>query len=250
MRRLLTGFLVALAVTACAAPERIDESAITSAIADPTRPEEHRARDNSRRPAAVLRLGGFARGQRVAELAAGSGYYAALLARVVGQSGKVYAVDPGLIFKAFPNASDTFPNYAASDPQSNIEYFVAPRLDELSFPEPLDRVMMALYYHDTIWTGEDRAKMNRQIYNALKPGGRYIVIDHHAQHNATEAVTQTLHRTRAEPVRLEIEAAGFRLLSDSGVLANPNDPRDGSVFAEDVRGKTDRFLYVFEKPSR
>ena len=217
------------------------------AIADPTRLENHTARDENRKPAAVLAFAGVKHGDKVADLAAGSGYYTALLSRVVGEEGKVYAVDPERIFDAFPNAAKTFPGYIEKDPRTNVEYSVQ-KFDELAFGEPLDAVVMGLYYHDTVWTGADRAAMNEAIFDALKPGGVYLVIDHNAAPDADESVTKELHRMTQGVVKPEVLAAGFEFAGESDALANADDPLDDSVFGEGRRGKTDRFVYLFRKP--
>lgn len=232
---------------ACVSHETPVDTAVEQAIADSTRLDAHRERDATRRPEIVLPLLGAGPGDRVAELAAGSGYYAGLLSRLVGPHGRVYAVDPAPIFEHFPNAKNVFPQYLETDPLPNVEYLVSD-LDRLAFPEPLDAVLMALYYHDTVWTGEDRAAMNRALYRALRPGGRLVIIDHQAVPGAGEQVTRELHRGFESMVRNELPAAGFRLIQAHQGLRNPDDPRDISVFEPSIRGKTDRFVLVFERP--
>lgn len=241
MKRLLSATIVALlfASPVLAGPSH--------AVDDATRLEEHQARDAGRKPKKVLALTGIKSGQKVADLAAGSGYYTALLSRIVGERGVVYAVDPVRIFEAFPNASKTFPAYLENDPRENIEYSVQ-KFDELAFPQPLDAVMMGLYYHDTVWTGVDRTAMNKAIFDALKPGGVYIITDHNAADGAGDDVTKSLHRMPKGVIKPEVLAAGFELAAESDALANADDRPDASVFDETLRGKTDRVVYVFRKP--
>ncbi len=222
--------------------------AIDAAVADQTRLEEHRARDAGRKPDEVLAFSMIKPGDRVADLAAGGGYYTALLSRLVGAEGAVYAVDPVRIFEAFPSAKDTFPGYLEKDPRQNVSYTVQ-KFDELTFPAPLDAVMMGLYYHDTLWTGVDRAAMNKAIFDALKPGGVYIIIDHLAAEGADEAVTEEFHRMVPGLVKPEVTAAGFEYEAASDVLKSSDDPRDISVFDETIRGATSRFVYRFRKPA-
>ncbi|MEO1243392.1 MAG: methyltransferase domain-containing protein [Pseudomonadota bacterium] len=223
------------------------EDTVLAAIGDPTRLDEHTARDDNRKPEAVLRFAGVKAGDSVADLAAGSGYYTALLSRVVGEDGEVYAVDPVRIFESFPNARDTFPNYAKNDPRNNVSYSVQ-KFDQLTFAAPLDAVVMGLYYHDTVWTGVDRAAMNKAIFDALKPGGLYLVFDHLAPEGAGDSVTEEHHRMVPGLVKPELEAAGFEFTGESDALAHPDDPRDISVFDETIRGRTDRFVFLFRKP--
>ena len=153
---------------------------IDAAVDDSSRPEEHRVRDAGRKPKEILNLIGLAPGDVVAELAAGSGYYAAIVSPAVGERGKVYAVDPKPILEAFPDARETFPRFQSLDPRDNIVYSVQ-NMDSLRIPKPLDHALMILCYHDTIWTGEDRETMNRTNFAALKPGGQFLLVDHHGE---------------------------------------------------------------------
>ncbi|MEE4277316.1 MAG: hypothetical protein V2I82_02495 [Halieaceae bacterium] len=50
-----------------------------------------------------------------------------------------------------------------------------------------------------------------------------------------------------EFAKRDIQQHGFRLVDESDVLRNPEDDHSLMVFDETVRGKTDRFILVFEK---
>ena len=89
------------------------------------------------------------------------------------------------------------------------------------------------------------------MFEALRPGGRYIVVDHSARAGAGLADVQTFHRIDEELVRAEIERAGFRLRRIGDFLRNPADTRDWNDApnaAGDRRGTSDRFVLEFEKP--
>ena len=221
---------------------------VAKAVADSTRLEKARTRDEARRPADILMLSGIAEGDQVVEIAPGGGYYTALLSRVVGKDGLVHAVDPDRLFEFFPNLRDGFPAFIASDPRENVSH-TSQLLDDIEIAGTVDQVWMVLYYHDTIWTGEDRAKMNHAFYDMLKPGGVYFVVDHHGLSGAGDGITRELHRVDAATAKTEIEDAGFVLDADSDVLSNPSDPRDDSVFGAERRGKTDRFVWRYVRPN-
>ncbi len=242
MKKLICAGLACAALSLGAA-----NAGVAEAVSDESRLDEHTVRDAARKPEAVLSFAGIKSGDKVADLAAGSGYYTALLSRVVGEDGKVYAVDPTRIFDAFPNAAKTFPKYIENDPRENVEYSVQ-KFDELAFDESLDAVVMGLYYHDTVWTEVDRAAMNKAIYDSLKSGGVYLITDHNAASDADESVTKELHRMYPGAVKPEVLAAGFEFADKLDVLANADDPLTDSVFTDERRGKTDRFVYLFRKP--
>jgi predicted methyltransferase len=90
--------------------------------------------------------------------------------------------------------------------------------------------------------------VNKAVFKALKPGGRYVIIDHSAPDGSGLADVNTTHRIDAAAVKKDMAAAGFKFVGESDVLRNPADARDKLVFDKAIRGKTDQFVYVFRKP--
>jgi predicted methyltransferase len=121
----------------------------------------------------------------------------------------------------------------------------------LTVPEPLDLIWTSQNYHDLHLARFklDVASVNRQIFNALKPGGVYVVLDHSARARAEIGVADTLHRIDQAIVRRELEAAGFVYDGELDVLRNPADTRELPVFDPKVRGHTDQFVMRFRRPS-
>ncbi|MFN3353388.1 MAG: hypothetical protein ACK4Z5_07255 [Brevundimonas sp.] len=138
---------------------------------------------------------------------------------------------------------------ALAETYGNVERVTGP-LDAMSFPEPVDVVFMAQEYHDFHIAGfqTDVAEMNRRVFEALKPGGLYVVIDHEAAEGAGKDVVQTLHRIEGAYLRQEIEAAGFVFDGQSDAVRNPEDDHTINVFDPAIRGRTDQFVYRFRKP--
>jgi predicted methyltransferase len=89
----------------------------------------------------------------------------------------------------------------------------------------LDLVTLMFNYHDFGHLGVDRARMNRAIFQALKPGGIYVIADHSGRPGTGISESGTLHRIEEAFLRQEVEAAGFRLLEEGNFLRNPNDPQ-------------------------
>lgn len=242
---------VLLNVTAAAtvsAADAIPES-IKAAVAHPDRPEADSKRDADRKPAEVLAFFGIEPGMKVADLIAGGGYYSDILCRAVGSEGKVWIQNNAMVLGRFGKSIN--PALKARLDQPALAHCVRldAELDALELPRgELDAVIMVLFYHDTYWQKTDREKMNASILRALKPGGIYGIVDHHAEADSKDRDVNTTHRVDAEIVKDEIVAAGFELEAESDVLHHPEDDRTKNVFVPDIRGKTDRFVYKFKKP--
>lgn len=113
--------------------------------------------------------------------------------------------------------------------------------------KPLDGAAMVLIYHDTVHLGVDRTKMNRAVFEMLKPGGFYIIVDHSARKGDGAKETKTLHRIEESVVRQELEAAGFQFVESATFLRDPKDARDFMAYGNPQPG-TDRFVLKFRKP--
>jgi predicted methyltransferase len=96
--------------------------------------------------------------------------------------------------------------------------------------------------------GASAARFNRAVFERLKPGGSYAIVDHAAAVGAGASVAPSLHRIEPASVRQEVEAAGFVLDAQSDLLANYDDPHAIKVFDPSIKGRTDRFAYRFMKP--
>jgi len=257
MRPLLALRALAALLAACAGPggpprrqAPILATPEAHAVVDaPDRSPEDRQLDPGRRPAELLTFLRVAPGMRVGELVAGGGYTAELLARAVAPGGVVYAENPRVILQASGES------WAArlSRPAAKNIVRVDRELDDPFPPEArdLDLVVINLVYHDTVWLGVDRERMNRAVFAALKKGGKYYVIDHSARPGVGLADVQTLHRIDEVLVRDEVRRAGFVMEDGDSFLRNPSDMRDWNdspTAAADRRGTSDRFALRFAKP--
>jgi predicted methyltransferase len=256
MRNLLAGLGVLLFVGACAGgalpglmmvqPVTATSSHIVAAVADPRRPDADRERDALRHPAEILAFTGVQPGWRVADVGPGGGYYTRLFSVAVGPQGRVYAVDR-------PNAAPDRPRaiLAVAPEYQNITV-LQDGYQGWSIAEPLDAVFVSQIYHDWFYPqlGLDVPALNRAIYDALKPGGVYIIIDHAAAagHTIDPNPQTDIHRIDQAQVIREVTAVGFVLDGESDVLRNPADDRSVRVFEGDIRGRTDQFVLRFRKP--
>jgi len=220
---------------------------VAAAVADKDRPKEDTDRDVNRHPGEIMALTGVKAGDRAVDVGPGSGYYTRILSRIVGDKGKVYAFNPKWVAEKFPKSIDGVKALAAA--YANVEGAVQP-MAEIKFDAPVDLVFISLLYHDEVWQKIDVAKMNKAIFDALKPGGIYFVIDHVGPQVTTAEQIDKLHRIDPALVKTQVLAAGFELAAESNVLRNPADDGTVNVFDPSIRGKTDRFVFKFRKPSK
>lgn len=222
---------------------------VANALADPRRPEEDRARDVARRAAQTLELAAVEPGDQVADLIVGGGYFTRLFANMVGPDGHVYAWQPGE-FIGF-NA-DYGAQLATVDAAYDNVTGLTDRFADLDLPDgALDLVFTAQNYHDfhlNPFPPTTAASVNAEVFSALAPCGRYVVIDHHAAAGSGFTASHGLHRAESAAVRAEIEQAGFNLIGQGDFLTNPDDPLTANVFDEGIRGHTSQFAMVFQKP--
>jgi predicted methyltransferase len=226
---------------------------IGDAVADKARPETDVARDADRKPAETVAFASVRRGMIVAELVPGRGYYTRILAKAVGPRGRVYAVTPNELLARIPQAADTSKAIAKDAAYGNVSAIVEPAA-LLKVPEYADLVWTTQNYHDLkiekFFGKLDIVAFNKSVFDALKPGGIYFVLDHSAEKDSGDRDVETLHRIDKDTVIKEVTAAGFMLEAESDLLANAADPRNVSVFDKSLRGKTDQFMLRFRKPKK
>lgn len=209
------------------------------AVASPIRTEEDRSADARRKPLEFLQFSNVQPGMRVLDIAAGGGYTSQLLALVVGSNGIVWAQTPKL--------GHVLEQRLADHPQSHIIPVVRPFEDPVLSDAPkLDLITIVMNYHDIAYMPVDRAKMNQRLFNALKPGGHLVVLDHSAKPGTGISAAKPLHRIDEAVVMNELRQAGFQLEQESDFLRNPSDPRDQAFF--DMQIPTDKFALRFVKP--
>jgi predicted methyltransferase len=233
-----------------AAPSVEPTQPLRDVVAAGDRSQDDRALDAGRHPAELLTFFGVRPGMRVAELGAGTGYTAELLARAVGTTGRVYAQNPKVFLERF--AAGPWGERLKKPVMSNVVR-VDREFDDPLPPEAknLDLVMMVLVYHDTVWMQIDRGRMLRSILAALRPGGVFGVVDHSARAGSGLGDVQTFHRIEERTLRDEVEHAGFRFVAEADFLRNPQDTRDWNDSprqAGDRRGTSDRFVLKFVRP--
>lgn len=143
-------------------------------------------------------------GMRVADIGAGTGLYTFLLSESVGYDGWVYAVDiaPGFL--------DHIRGIAAARKVGNISPVLCQE-DAVGLPpESIDLAYVCDTYHHF----EYPLSTTRTIHRALKPGGRFVVVDF--ERIPGESREWILDHVRAgkDESRAEIEQAGFEFVRE------------------------------------
>jgi predicted methyltransferase len=229
---------------------QFSQAALDLALADPGRAAHRQASDARRKPAELIAFAGVRPGDKVLDLIPGDGYWTRIFSKLVGPRGKVYAVWPERYARLATGNVKTLQQLSADTYYGNIMTEVQPSTT-LSAPEPLDVVWTSQNYHDypDEFMGKgDPSILNKAVFDILKPGGTFIVIDHKAEAGAGMRDTERFHRIDPATVRQQVEAAGFRFVGESKALDNPADPLNIPVFDKTIRGHTSQFAYKFVKP--
>ena len=154
----------------------------------------------ARRHSVIAALG-LRPGMAVADVGAGSGFYAALMALAVGPAGTVYAVEIA------PNWIEYLNERIAAEGLENV-HVVRGAADSVELPAgSVDLIFSSDTYHHF----ENPPLILGSIYRALKPGGRWAVLDFDRVPGITPpGLMEHLRIGRAGAIE-EVQAAGFRL---------------------------------------
>lgn len=232
-----------LVLAACAGPASREAppsaDAYRALLADPIRTDRDRRMDETRRPVELLQFLGVRPGMRVLDLAAGAGYTSQLLALAAGPS--------GMVWSQVQQQGAALGERLAAHPKPGFTVVQRPFGDPVP-PEAsaLDLVTLILNYHDISYLPVDRDAMNRKVFAALKPGGKYVVIDHSALPGTGATAGKTLHRIEEAFVVEEVKRAGFVLEGEGGFMRSPADTRAES--SNRATPPSDKFVLRFVKP--
>jgi predicted methyltransferase len=234
---------LAFTLSACA-PTPAPPPDYAAIIAAPDRSAADRKNDQRRDAVRLLAFTGVRPGWKVLDMAAGAGYSTELMARGVAPGGVVYAQNPpGL----FPRAKDAFAARMKTPAMKDVVALTR-AFDDPVPPEvkDLDLITFFFGYHDTTYMPIDRAKMDRALFDALKPGGHLVIADYAAAQGAGTTVGKKFHRIEEAALKREVEAAGFKLVDEGNFLRNPKDTHDFVIFNPKI--PIDIFVVKFEKP--
>jgi predicted methyltransferase len=230
--------LAAASMSVAAAPPAY----VKAAVEDASRPQADKDNDKLRKPDEMVVLADIKPGSDVLEILPGGGDFTRVFSKAIGAKGHLYEAITAPAAGRGPPAVRAI---AGGGAYTNINVIEGP-LDQIKTPAKVDVAWTSRNYHDL--PPAVRPGVNKAVFDALKPGGVYVVLDHSAPKGAGEAAHLTLHRADEDIVKTEVLAAGFKLDKEYDALRNPNDDRTKRVFDNAVRGQTDQFILKFRKP--
>jgi predicted methyltransferase len=201
----------------------------------------------------LIRFARIEAGATVIDVYPGDGDWTCLFSDIVGPEGRVYSFVPAEVAHFKNDPLGHMQTLAKEPGRENVEAVSADLVAMAEITQPADVVWLHLFYHDLHTAlmqarGATAADFNRAVYERLKPGGCYVIVDHAAAPGVGAKDAQSLHRIDPASVRKEMEAVGFVLDVESSLLGNKDDPHTIKVFDPSIKGETDRFAYRFVKP--
>jgi predicted methyltransferase len=201
----------------------------------------------------LIRLARVEEGSTVIDVYPGDGDWTSLFSGIVGPEGRVYSFVPAEVAHFKNDPVGRMQAFAKEPGRDNVEAVSADLVAISEAAQPADVVWLHLFYHDLHTDlmqakGATAALFNQAVFERLKPGGCYVIVDHAAAAGAGTNDAGSLHRIEPVSVREEVEAAGFVLDAESTLLADEDDTHSIKVFDPSIKGKTDRFAYRFVKP--
>jgi len=248
MRILLAIVIAGLSLGAGAQDSSVADK-IMEAMAADIRTEAEVVRDRNRKPVETLAFFQLTDDMRVMELLPGGGWYTKLLAPVLRENGELYVAIGTNNVRENLLPQPGFERIKIIDVEVEM-----PRTepfgirDVAAFDFGVTGLDLALTFRNMHgYTEAGRASINAAVFESLRSGGLYGVIDHSLRH--MEPMTGENQR-RVDVVQIikEALAAGFELVDYSDLHYRPDDELRYEVGRASVTGNTDRFTLLFRKP--
>lgn len=170
-------------------------------LAQPTHAQE--SREDWQRVPAVFSALAISEGSDVADVGAGSGWFTERLSREVGASGQVFAVDIA------EDAIRDLRQLVAEESLDNVEIIHSEPDDPELPPRSVDAALLVNTYHHF----DHPQAMLAGLLEALRPGGRLVIIDMEAEDpDASREEQMEEHELDIELVLSDLRQAGFEVV--------------------------------------
>jgi predicted methyltransferase len=243
MKKLTFLALTLITQQALAADPATTRSKIEANLQGSIREAAEVARDANRKPAEVLEFFGLEDDMKVLEISPATGYWSKFVGPTLCENGGELVFSVGV--------SDNFKNDVMSLPGLECTSAINDDVNLGNIPpfefETGDFDLVLTFWNLHNPSAEDRQNMNRAVFNALKSGGIYGVVDHTRRHG--QPTSRAVGR-RLDPVLVikEMVDVGFEFVDFSDMHYHPEDDLTQEVGTPGVRGNTDRFTLKFRKP--
>ena len=240
--RLIGAAFAALAISGAALAAPVPDF-IVKAVSDAGRPKTDSERDALRFPGETIAFAGVKPGMTIAEFFPAGGYYTRMLSAAVGPKGKIIGIEN----PKWDKGQDA--KMAAEPGRSNVAIQFS-KFGEFNLGTKVDMVWITQNYHDlhvAEYGPVDMAAFNKRVYDALKPGGTYFILDHQANAGTNDAGVAKVHRIEKAVVIKEVTAAGFKLAGESKILARPADDHTKMSSDPAIKSHTDQYILKFQK---
>jgi len=224
---------------------------VTAAMSAPSRSEDL-SEDAGRQMAAVMTFSQVKPGQKVVELIPAEGYWTRVFSGIVGPKGHVYTIWPDSYQEYVNESYANWQKLVTTPEYSNVSLLRQANAD-LKVPEPVDLVYTCENYHDyhdKFMGPVDMAAFDKKVFDVLKPGGVFVIVDNVAPAGSGFSATDTTHRIDPEAVKKEVESAGFVFDGSSDALKNPADTHTLISYKPPMSGHNDQFIFRFRKPAK
>ncbi|NVJ60024.1 MAG: class I SAM-dependent methyltransferase [Gammaproteobacteria bacterium] len=211
-----------------------NDHALESAIKGDHRSDKEKARDQYRHPKETLEFFGFRPDMTVVEISPGGGWYTKILAPALKDKGTYIAAhfdpesDVNYYKRSLAAFSENFVEKKETYGNFKMTVFNPPKKVAVAEPGTADMVLTFRNVHNWYMGGGEEG-LNaafKGFYDALKPGGVLGVVEHRLPKNRDQEENKQSGYMRQDLVVSYAEKAGFKLVGESDVNANPNDTAD------------------------
>ncbi len=215
------------------------------------RSAKNRTRDRNRDPVRALHFCRMNDRMKVIDWAPGRGWYTEILGPLLMDHGTLYVSTLAASLRRLDKLLRRAPMSKVRKLPVDVSRHPVSHditVNKLDFGmDDADMVLNFREYHNL--DASTVLQFNRGVLKALKPGGYYCIIDHTRRH-----MEPNIHenRRRVDPVKVikQVLDAGFAFVAYSDMFLRPDDELRFEVGRRTVRGNTDRFTLLFQKPAR